>query len=73
VAISEPTAVKLGLSLGSQLKLDAIQDKTLIVGAIFHDYGSPNGEVLLAPNLWLESGFTDLPTSLGSKSLATHK
>ncbi|MFS1922629.1 ABC transporter permease [Vibrio lentus] len=67
VAISEPTAVKLGLSLGSQLKLDAIQDKTLIVGAIFHDYGSPNGEVLLAPDLWLESGFTDLPTSLGIK------
>ncbi|WP_192892212.1 ABC transporter permease [Vibrio bathopelagicus] len=67
VAISEPTAVKLGLSLGSQLKLDVIQDKTLIVGAIFHDYGSPNGEVLLAPNLWLESGFTDLPTSLGIK------
>ncbi|MBY7729450.1 ABC transporter permease [Vibrio splendidus] len=67
VAISEPTAVKLGLSLGSQLKLDGIQDKTLIVGAIFHDYGSPNGEVLLDPNLWLESGFTDLPTSLGIK------
>ncbi|WP_286299009.1 ABC transporter permease [Vibrio apostichopi] len=67
VAISEPTAVKLGLSLNSKLELDAIQDKTLIVGAIFHDYGSPNGEVLLAPNLWLESGFTDLPTSLGVK------
>ncbi|MEZ9656026.1 FtsX-like permease family protein [Vibrio splendidus] len=67
VAISEPTAVKLGLSLESLLKLDAIQDKTLIVGAIFHDYGSPNGEVLLAPDLWLESGFTDLPTSLGIK------
>ncbi|MEZ9395577.1 FtsX-like permease family protein [Vibrio splendidus] len=67
VAISEPTAVKLGLSLQSLLKLDAIQDKTLVVGAIFHDYGSPNGEVLLAPNLWLESGFTDLPTSLGIK------
>ncbi|OCH41287.1 ABC transporter permease [Vibrio cyclitrophicus] len=67
VAISEPTAVKLGLSLGSQLKLDAIQDNTLSVGAISHDYGSPNGEVLLAPNLWLENGFTDLPTSLGIK------
>lgn len=67
VAISEPTAVKLGLSLNSKLELDAIHDKTLIVGAIFHDYGSPSGEVLLAPNLWLESGFTDLPTSLGIK------
>ncbi|CAH7280542.1 AttF component of AttEFGH ABC transport system / AttG component of AttEFGH ABC transport system [Vibrio chagasii] len=67
VAISEPTAVKLGLSLNSELKLDSIPNKSLVVGAIFHDYGSPNGEVLLAPNLWLESGFTTLPTSLGVK------
>ncbi|WP_182026044.1 ABC transporter permease [Vibrio rotiferianus] len=67
VAISEPTAVKLGLSQGSELNLDAIPSKTLLVGAIFHDYGSPNGEVLLAPKLWRESGFTDLPTSLGIK------
>ncbi|MGR5275293.1 FtsX-like permease family protein [Vibrio rotiferianus] len=66
-AISEPTAVKLGLSLGSELTLDAIPSKTLLVGAIFHDYGSPNGEVLLAPKLWRESGFTDLPASLGIK------
>ncbi|HDM8183593.1 TPA: ABC transporter permease [Vibrio harveyi] len=69
VAISEPTAVKLGLSLGSELTLDAVPNKNLIVGAIFHDYGSPNGEVLLAPKLWKESGFTDLPTSLGIKVL----
>ncbi|MCG9576923.1 ABC transporter permease [Vibrio tubiashii] len=67
VAISEPTAVKLGLSLDSELQLDAIPNKTLRVGAIFHDYGSPNGEVLLAPKLWRESGFTNLPTSLGVK------
>ncbi|AIW15570.1 ABC transporter permease [Vibrio tubiashii] len=67
VAISEPTAVKLGLSLDSELELDAIPNKTLRVGAIFHDYGSPNGEVLLAPKLWHESGFTNLPTSLGVK------
>ena len=67
VAISEPTAVKLGLSLDSELELDAIPNKTLRVGAIFHDYGSPNGEVLLAPKLWSESGFTNLPTSLGVK------
>ncbi|MDC5705611.1 ABC transporter permease [Vibrio europaeus] len=67
VAISEPTAVKLGLSLDSELQLAAIPNKTLRVGAIFHDYGSPNGEVLLAPKLWRESGFTNLPTSLGIK------
>ncbi|MGR4990003.1 FtsX-like permease family protein [Vibrio rotiferianus] len=67
IAISEPTAVKLGLSLGSELSLDAVPNNNLLVGAIFHDYGSPNGEVLLAPKLWQESGFTDLPTSLGIK------
>ncbi|CAH1529141.1 AttF component of AttEFGH ABC transport system / AttG component of AttEFGH ABC transport system [Vibrio rotiferianus] len=67
VAISEPTAVKLGLSLGSELTLDAVPSQNLLVGAIFHDYGSPNGEVLLAPKLWQESGFTNLPTSLGIK------
>ncbi|WP_199481835.1 ABC transporter permease [Vibrio owensii] len=67
VAISEPTAVKLDLSLGSELTLNAVPNKKLLVGAIFHDYGSPNGEVLLAPKLWQESGFTDLPTSLGIK------
>ncbi|MFN1649843.1 ABC transporter permease [Vibrio rotiferianus] len=67
VAISEPTAVKLGLSLGSELTLDAVPSQNLLVGAIFHDYGSPNGEVLLAPKLWKESGFTNLPTSLGIK------
>ncbi|WP_261883436.1 ABC transporter permease [Vibrio pelagius] len=67
VAISEPTAVKLGLSLASEFKLDAIPNKALTVGAVFHDYGSPNGEILLASQLWRESGFTDLPTSLGIK------
>lgn len=67
VAISEPTAVKLGLSLASEFTLDAIPNRALIVGAVFHDYGSPNGEVLLAPQLWRESGFTNLPTSLGIK------
>ena len=67
VAISEPTAVKLGLSLASEFTLDAIPNKALIVGAVFHDYGSPNGEILLAPQLWRESGFTNLPTSLGIK------
>nr|WP_319552982.1 FtsX-like permease family protein [uncultured Vibrio sp.] len=67
VAISEPTAVKLGLSLGSELKLDELRDETLTVGAIFYDYGAPNGEVLLAPELWQERGFTDLPISLGIK------
>ncbi|MCA0937342.1 ABC transporter permease [Vibrio alginolyticus] len=67
VAISEPTAVKLGLSLGSQIKLDALPNKMLSVGAIFFDYGAPKGEVLLAPELWHENDFTDLPVSLGIK------
>ncbi|WP_194435189.1 ABC transporter permease [Vibrio fluminensis] len=68
VAISEPTAVKLGLSLNSQVELEALPKQTLIVGAVFHDYGSPNGEVLIAPQLWQQNGFTRLPTSLGVKA-----
>lgn len=63
-AISEPTAVKLGLSLDDKLELDALKSE-LTIGAIFHDYGSPNGEVLISPELWQEEGFTNLPTSLG--------
>ncbi|WP_161987031.1 ABC transporter permease [Vibrio ponticus] len=68
VAISEPTAVKLGLSLNSQVELEALPKQTLIVGAVFHDYGSPKGEVLIAPQLWQQNGFTQLPTSLGVKA-----
>ncbi|MEF1309889.1 FtsX-like permease family protein [Vibrio mytili] len=73
VAISEPTAVKLSLSVGDPLKLDALKDKTLFIGAIFHDYGSPQGEVLIAPKLWQQSGFTNIPTSLGLKVLGDKK
>lgn len=67
VAISEPTSEKLGLALESELQLESFKDKSLVVGAIFYDYGSPNGEVLLAPKVWLESSFTQVPTSLGIK------
>ncbi|GAM74581.1 attF component of attEFGH ABC transport system [Vibrio ishigakensis] len=63
-AISEPTAVKLGLGLDDKLELDALKSE-LTIGAIFHDYGSPNGEVLISPELWQQEGFTNLPTSLG--------
>lgn len=72
-AISEPTAIKLGLSLGSELKLEAFQQPILRVGAIFYDYGSPNGEVLISPQLWKKKGFTDTPTSLGVKVSGEHE
>ncbi|WP_241033749.1 ABC transporter permease [Vibrio maerlii] len=68
VAISEPTSIKLKLDLGDEITLDAISSN-LKVGAIFYDYGSPNGEVLISPQLWQESGFTNLPSSLGLKVL----
>ncbi|MGR5219358.1 FtsX-like permease family protein [Vibrio parahaemolyticus] len=67
VAISEPMSVKLKLTLGSELPEDVLPDVPLNIGAIFHDYGSPNGEVLIAPTLWLSSGFSPQPTSLGVK------
>ncbi|MDF2152298.1 FtsX-like permease family protein [Vibrio sp. CAU 1672] len=67
IAISEPMAVKLGLMVGSELRLQAVSVTPLTVGAIFYDYGSPDGEVLIAPQLWLKQGFTQLPSSLGVK------
>ncbi|WP_254657638.1 ABC transporter permease, partial [Vibrio breoganii] len=66
-AISEPMAVTLDLDLGDELKLDSLPKHALRVGAIFHDYGTPKGEVLIAPTLWFEQGFTPIPTSLGVK------
>ncbi|GEA60032.1 hypothetical protein VCO01S_12250 [Vibrio comitans NBRC 102076] len=66
-AISEPMSVTLELDLGDELKLDGLPNHALKVGAIFHDYGTPKGEVLISPTLWFERGFTPIPTSLGVK------
>ncbi|GEA52134.1 hypothetical protein VIN01S_29380 [Vibrio inusitatus NBRC 102082] len=66
-AISEPMAIKLDLDLEDELKLDGLPNHPLNVGAIFHDYGTPKGEVLISPTLWFEQGFTPIPTSLGVK------
>ncbi|MGL6260273.1 FtsX-like permease family protein [Vibrio sp. WXL210] len=65
VAISEPTAVKQQLKLGSLLESESLAGVPLHVGAIFHDYGSPDGEVLIAPKLWQQLGFTATPSSVG--------
>ncbi len=67
VAISEPMAVKLDLSLGSVLPGKLVSEGTLLVGAIFYDYGSPDGEVLISPHLWQSQGFSVVPSSLGIK------
>lgn len=65
VAISEPTAIKLGLDLNSMITIDALKQSSVKVGAIFYDYGSPNGEVMIAPKVWFENGFNQRPDSLG--------
>lgn len=68
VAISEPMAVKLGLSLGDEVlvpELSLVVDTPLQIGAIFYDYGSPTGELLISPSLWQDAGFSLVPTSLG--------
>ncbi|WP_353498529.1 ABC transporter permease [Vibrio sp. CB1-14] len=70
-AISEPMAVKLGLALGDELEvaeLNTALEKPLKVGAIFYDYGSPTGELLIAPELWQRAEFSPVPTSLGIES-----
>lgn len=67
VAISEPMAVKLDLSLGSIMPNSLVSGVSLSVGAIFYDYGSPDGEVLISPQLWQSQGYSMVPSSLGIK------
>jgi putative ABC transport system permease protein len=67
VAISEPMAVKLDLSVGSIMPNSLVSGVSLSVGAIFYDYGSPDGEVLISPQLWQSQGFSMVPSSLGIK------
>ncbi|MBM7037037.1 ABC transporter permease [Vibrio ulleungensis] len=65
VFISEATAVKLNLTVGDQLALPFLNEVPLTVSGIFYDYGNPKGEVLIAPSLWRQYGFTSVPSSLG--------
>ncbi|WED22892.1 ABC transporter permease [Vibrio sp. JC009] len=66
VLLNEPMAVKLGIQTGDAITLEAIPDNSFTVGGVFYDYGNPSGEVLIAPDVWQENRFTDIPLSLGA-------
>ncbi|WP_299797608.1 ABC transporter permease [uncultured Shewanella sp.] len=63
--MSEPLALKLRLELGDNVTIEALGDANFTLGGIYFDYGNPYGEVILAPRVWQESGFSEVPTSLG--------
>ncbi|WCE31777.1 ABC transporter permease [Vibrio sp. SCSIO 43137] len=64
-------AIRLNLSVGDSLGLEAINDRQFTIGGIFYDYGNPYGEVLLPLKLWQQYGFTDTPSSLGVSTDST--
>jgi len=63
--MSEPLAIKLGLNLGDPITITALDDARFTLGGIYFDYGNPYGEIILAPVIWQQSGFSQAPTSLG--------
>ena len=65
VIISEPMAIRLKLSLGDRIELDAIPKRLFIIGGIFYDYGNPYGEVLIPQTLWNQLGFSTVPAGIG--------
>lgn len=63
--INEPMAVRLGLNIGDNIKLDTISNRSFRIGGVFYDYGNPYGEILVPPDAWMRSGLPDVPLSLG--------
>jgi len=63
--MSEPLALKLGLELGDLVTIKALNNASLTLGGVYFDYGNPYGEIILPPQVWQSSDFSDIPTSLG--------
>lgn len=60
--ISEPLAMRHQLQLGDRIWVRALASvfpHGIRILGIYHDYGKPMGEVLIAHNLWLQAGLSD--------------
>lgn len=63
--MSEPLALKLGLELGDRVTIAALNHASFTLGGVYFDYGNPYGEIILPPQVWQNSDFSEVPTSLG--------
>ncbi|WP_394201326.1 ABC transporter permease [Shewanella waksmanii] len=64
VLLSEPLALKLGLSVGDQMPITALGEQPFVLAGIYFDYGNPYGELLISPQTWQQHQLPATPTSL---------
>lgn len=67
--ISEPMAIKYRLNVGDKISLPELEKASLAplpIGAIFYDYGSPKGQVLVSQLTWKQLNLPALPTSIAA-------
>jgi putative ABC transport system permease protein len=62
--VSEPFAIKHRCQLGDIIKVAALGETELIIGAIYYDYGNPYGEVIISPQRWQSANLGSAPLSL---------
>ncbi|QYJ93196.1 ABC transporter permease [Shewanella spartinae] len=62
--VSEPFAIKQGKQLGDKIRIAALGETELTIGAIYYDYGNPYGEVIIPPSLWRRANLGETPLSL---------
>ncbi|QYK12329.1 ABC transporter permease [Shewanella rhizosphaerae] len=62
--VSEPFAIKQGKQLGDKIRISALGEAELTIGAIYYDYGNPYGEVIIPPALWRRANLSETPLSL---------
>ncbi|GIU06734.1 MULTISPECIES: FtsX-like permease family protein [unclassified Shewanella] len=67
--ISEPMAIKYQLDVGDRIALAEFDNASLPpmpIGAIFYDYGSPKGQVIISQTTWQQLGLPVPPSSIAA-------
>ncbi|WP_299804391.1 FtsX-like permease family protein [uncultured Shewanella sp.] len=67
--ISEPMAIKYRLAVGDTISLPEFDNASLPpipIGAIFYDYGSPKGQVIVSQTTWQRLGLPLPPSSIAA-------
>lgn len=67
--ISEPMAIKHRLNVGDKISLPEFEKASLppmAIGAIFYDYGNPNGQVIVSQATWKRLQLPIMPTSIAA-------
>ncbi|MGX9461377.1 ABC transporter permease [Shewanella sp. A14] len=64
VMISEPLSIKYQLDIGDKVQLSQLDQHHLTIGAIYYDYGNPQGEAIITQSLWQQFKLPAKPISL---------